>query len=108
MKRSFPAVLGSALLLAAVCWAGSSPAGDRETMAAEGVSLPSAAPEETYRLAERDGVVAVFSPAGAQTPQEITDIRVRLLPAADRERLRTGIPAGDPRELAMLLEDLGS
>ena len=58
--------------------------------------------------AERDGMVAVFSPAGAEEPREITAIRVELLPAADRRELRTGIPAADPLALAMLLEDLGS
>ena len=74
-------------------------------------AAPSSSPvlrEDDFRLAERDGVVAVFSPAGSELPREITDIRVALLPAADRERLQAGILAGDRRELAMLLEDLGS
>ena len=44
----------------------------------------------------------------AGAPARLTPIRVRLLPAEDRLRLREGIPARDRRELAMLLEDLGS
>ena len=108
MKRSFLPVLAASAVAAAAQWPTRAPAGDRETMAADPPVPEAIASEEAYRLAERDGVVAVFSPAGAAEPREITDIRVELLPSADRERLRSGIPAGDPRELAMLLEDLGS
>lgn len=107
MKRILRPVLSASLLLAVLLWVGRFPGGDRETMAA----APSPRPlvrEDAYRLAERDGVVAVFSSSGAEEPEEITDIRVSLLPAADRERLQTGIPALDQRELAKLLEDLGS
>ena len=108
MKRFFRPVLGLSLLLAALCWAARSPAEDREAMAEAAPSSSPVLREDDFCLAERDGVVAVFSPAGSEQPREITDIRVALLPAADRERLQAGILAGDRRELAMLLEDLGS
>ena len=67
-----------------------------------------AAPDAMYRLAELDGQVAVYAAGDAGAPARLTPIRVRLLPAEDRLRLREGIPARDRRELAMLLEDLGS
>ena len=67
-----------------------------------------AVPGAMYRLAELDGRVAVYAAGDAGALTRLTPIRVRLLPAEDRLRLREGIPARDGRELAMLLEDLGS
>ena len=63
---------------------------------------------ELYRLADYGGRVAVYGPGGSALPGKITAIHVQLLPAADRAQLRNGIPARDRREVAMLLEDLGS
>ena len=65
-------------------------------------------PVETYRLADYGGRVAVYGPGESALPGRITSIHVQLLPAADRAQLREGIPARDGRELAMLLEALGS
>ena len=65
-------------------------------------------PAAEYRLADYGGRVAVYGPGESETPRRVTAIRVQLLPAADRVQLREGIPAKDGRELAMLLEDLGS
>ena len=67
-----------------------------------------AAPDPMYRLAELDGRVAVYTAGEAGALARLTPIRVRLLPSEDRLRLREGIPARDGRELAILLEDLGS
>ena len=38
----------------------------------------------------------------------VTDIEVRLLPAADRETLAAGLSVESREELLLLLEDLGS
>ena len=109
MKRSFLLMLLAAgVLLSAALAASRSPAGVRETMYAGPAASREPEPEGAFLLAERDGMVAVFSPAGAEEPREITAIRVELLPAADRKELHVGIPAEDPLALAMLLEDLGS
>lgn len=61
-----------------------------------------------YVLGEYGGRVAVYCPAEGSAPRRVTDIPVELLPRPDREQLRDGIAVGDGRELAMLLEDLGS
>ena len=109
MKRTILlALLAAGFLLSALASASRAPGGAREAMAAAPVRSPAPEQEGSFLLAERDGMVAVFSPAGAEEPREITAIRVELLPAADRRELRTGIPAADPLALAMLLEDLGS
>ena len=71
-------------------------------------SRPAATGGEKYRLGDYGGRVAVYCPGEGTLPREITAIPVQLLPAADRAQLREGIPARDGRELAMLLEDLGS
>ena len=60
-----------------------------------------------YIVKEQDGYVAVFSSKPSRLLQ-ITDISVNTLPAGDRSLLRSGISAGDVRELLMLLEDLNS
>ena len=65
-------------------------------------------PPAEYRLADYGGRVAVYGPGESGAPRRVTPICVQLLPAADRAQLREGIPARDGRELAMLLEDLGS
>ena len=60
-----------------------------------------------YIVKEENGYVAVFSSKPSRLLQ-ITDISVHNLPAGDRSLLRSGIAAGDVRELLMLLEDLNS
>ena len=60
-----------------------------------------------YIVKEHSGYVAVFSSNPSQL-LEITDISVATLPAGDRTLLRTGIAAGNRRDLLMLLEDLNS
>jgi len=61
-----------------------------------------------YLVGEYGGCLAVFDAAAGETPREVTDVRVEHLPSADRLQLREGISVRDEKELAMLLEDLGS
>ena len=61
-----------------------------------------------FVLGEYGGCVAVYSPVESGVPRRVTDIRVQLLPSADRTQLENGIPVRDDRELITLLEDLGS
>ncbi len=65
-------------------------------------------PESAYVLREYDGCVAIFCGGKTAVPATVTDIEVRLLPEWDRQALAAGIAVDDPRELSMLLEDLGS
>ena len=62
---------------------------------------------EGYMLREYLGKVGVFLP-GATEPLSITDIETKNLPGADREELKQGIFTKNSKELAQLLEDLGS
>ena len=61
-----------------------------------------------YVLGEYSGCVAVFEPERSALPSRVTDIRVQLLPEADRLQLHDGIPVQTRRELLMLLEDFNS
>ena len=61
-----------------------------------------------YALRDWQGRLAVFSPPGADTPAQVTDVRVRMLPLTDRLALRRGVAAADRESLARLLEDLSS
>lgn len=61
-----------------------------------------------YALRDWDGRLAVFSPPEADTPAEVTDVRVRMLPLSDRLALRKGLAAPDREALVRLLEDLGA
>jgi len=63
---------------------------------------------EDYLLGEYRGCVAVFEPGDVLLPSRVTDIRLELLPQADREMLRQGIPVESRREMLMLLEDFSS
>lgn len=51
------------------------------------------------------GRVALFL-RGQEAPLGSYPVRLELLPAADQERLRDGIPVHDTEELQRLLEDL--
>ena len=63
---------------------------------------------EDYLLGEYRGCLAVFAPGDGLLPSRVTDIQVGLLPQADRERLRQGIPVDSRRALLTLLEDFSS
>ena len=67
-----------------------------------------APPAEYCRLGDYEGHIAIFAPDGPDTPQRVTAIAVYMLPSADREALRGGIPVYSREELYRLLEDLGS
>ena len=67
-----------------------------------------ASPRETaYRIAEYEGRLAVFDPDSGRM-RSVTAVYVDTLPRADREALADGISVRGERELAELLEDLGS
>lgn len=72
------------------------------------VGVPVSAESGEYLLRAQDGYVAVFHPADAAEPAEITDIRVADLPTGDREALRAGVSATDRSALSRLLEDYGA
>ena len=59
-----------------------------------------------YVLKDDGGLLALFD-AESNTPRVRYDIYTQLLPPADTEALRYGIPVKSPDELARLLEDLG-
>lgn len=61
-----------------------------------------------YVLGEYGGCVAVYRPEDTVLPEQVTDIEIRLLPAADRRELAEGIVVQTREELLLLLEDLGS
>jgi len=61
-----------------------------------------------YVLGEYSGHVAVYDPEGGALPCQVTDIRVGLLPEADRSHLQEGIPLQSRLELMLLLEDFSS
>lgn len=56
---------------------------------------------ESYTVTSENGYVAVREESG-ETVQ--TEVRVSMLPEADRARLETGIECGDERELAKVME----
>ena len=59
-----------------------------------------------FMLADYGGCVAVFRADCGLPPEQVTAIRVGLLPAPDRQRLAEGIRVSGEEELARLLEDL--
>lgn len=71
-------------------------------------AIPASAEGEAYLLRECDGYIAVYYPADAAEPRQITNIRVAELPMEDREALRGGVSASDDEALARLLEDYGA
>ena len=75
--------------------------------AAETAGAVEAIRTSEYILADYGGRVAVFSPQRGSAPRRVTAIEVQHLPAVDRQLLKSGIPALNDLELAMLLEDLG-
>lgn len=69
--------------------------------------IPTAA-MEGYVLRTCGGYIAVYSSADAQTPREITAIRVDGLPLGDQLELARGVEAGDYGAVLRLLEDYGA
>ncbi len=59
---------------------------------------------EGYRIAEKEGCVAVWDCENSRWA-EVTDVPVSSLPETDRTLLRSGIPAATEAEAAALLED---
>lgn len=64
-------------------------------------------PEPKYILSGYDGLVAVFVP-GEEKPSFVTETPVSVLPSADREALKVGMPVYSEEELTRLLEDYGT
>lgn len=71
-------------------------------------AIPASTDGGDYLLRAMDGYVAVYYPADAEEPTEITDIRVADLPAEDRQALLSGVSATDRAALSRLLEDYGA
>ena len=63
--------------------------------------------QPAYTLREYDGKLGVF-PAGSDTPSQVIDIPISLLPPYDQAELQSGVSAADDAELARLLEDYTS
>lgn len=70
--------------------------------------IPVSAAGQSYMLREYDGFIGVFSPADAETPMTVTDIRVRALPLGDQIELRAGVNVSDYGAVVRLLEDYGT
>lgn len=64
----------------------------------------SAEASAAYVVCERGGYVAAEDTDSGETVR--TDVRTRVLPASDRERLRDGIVCRTRQELAACIEDL--
>ena len=73
----------------------------------QGASEAKAASQPTYILREYQGRLGVFKP-GSETPEQVVDLLIELLPAFDRAELRTGVPVADDAELSRALEDYTS
>ena len=61
-----------------------------------------------YALRTWEGHLAVFSPPSADSPAQVTAVRVHMLPLPDRLALTRGVAAADRESLARLLEDYGA
>lgn len=63
-----------------------------------------------FILKEKDGFVAIYyqTPINGINLKEVTSINVQNLRAKDRDRLKNGIKIDSQKELAQVLEDLGS
>lgn len=81
------------------------PVGGRAyTRAAAAGSTAAAA---AYTVREYQGKIAVFAQGGG-TPQQVLDVYVASLPAAEQQRLRKGIAVKTHAELLALLENYTS
>ena len=95
------AALGAALLSCGTALTRQPPS----AWAVSGEAVVEAPRETEFLLADRNGVVCVFSEGNLLAN---TGIPVRNLPRQDREQLEQGISARGEQELAALLEDLGA
>ena len=60
---------------------------------------------ESYTITSENGYVVVREESGETVR---TEVRVSMLPEADRARLENGIECGDERELAKVMENFCS
>ena len=74
---------------------------------AGGTVSSAASPQPAYILREYQGKLAVFLP-GFDTPEQVTDQPVSLLPDWDQAELRAGVPVTDEEALSRALEDYTS
>ncbi|MGI5895036.1 MAG: hypothetical protein ACOX6P_10675 [Candidatus Merdivicinus sp.] len=70
-------------------------------------SAPPSSNPDGYILREYNGQLAVFA-WGEETPRQVIELNVEMLPPYDQGLLRAGIEAADEQELARLLEDYTS
>lgn len=68
---------------------------------------PASPPQSPYLLRDWGGRLALFR-FGESVPIETYPLYTHLLPAADVESLRRGIPLQNPEQLEQLLEDFGA
>ncbi len=63
-----------------------------------------------FVLIDKDGLVAIYyqTPVDGVSLKEVTPISVKSLRSQDRNRLKSGIKVESKKELAQVLEDLGS
>jgi hypothetical protein len=74
---------------------------------ATGISISAPAAKPHYRLAGKDGKLAVFI-IGKTEPELVFDIYLHHLPDVDRLRLEEGIEVQDYQQLLRLIEDYTS
>lgn len=114
MKRGLAGVLG--ILLAAAGGLGAGWYAGREAYSggpmpaaepAPGISVSAPSVKPRYRLAGKDGKLAVFI-IGKTEPELVFDIYLHHLPDVDRLRLEEGIEVEDYQQLLQLIEDYTS
>ena len=72
-----------------------------------GTSEAGAASQPAYILREYQGRLEVFTP-DSDTPAQVVDLPLELLPAWDQAELRAGVPVSGDAELSRALEDYAS
>ena len=75
-----------------------------ETMPPEDIPTVETSPSALYVIAEHNGIIGVFDPAGVLV--RTVNVLVVALPQADRDALQLGIPAYSEQELIGILEVL--
>ncbi|MGI5856929.1 MAG: hypothetical protein ACOX64_10775 [Candidatus Merdivicinus sp.] len=73
----------------------------------QGTPEAKAASQPAYILREYQGRLGVFTP-GSETPEQVVDLLIELLPAYDQAELRSGVPIADDADLSRALEDYTS
>ena len=100
------AILSIAVLAAVLSLTAAVIAAPREAARAQDVEQSLS--EYKYIVREHNGYVAVFPPAGGETPSYVTKMPVALLPDMDRLSLEKGIKIKTEAELTSILEDFTS